>query len=329
MKKCVLLPVLLLATALFAMPLFAGGQSEKPTPDQVRAAVFKGPSGFGAAGLLDHSSGIGEGLGIQTEVLPSPREMIARISSGELDIAVLPANLAAKLYNGGKGYQMGAVVGFGLLHLLSADDSVRSWEDLQGKTVYSVGKGASPDYLLQFFLNKAGLVPGESVEIDYSIQAAPQLVQALLASKVEYAVLPEPFVSLAMKKSDNLHKLISFQESWVDLKGGSIQRSYPITTLLVSPDFAGDYPELCDQVLSAYADSIEWVNQHPEDAAKIIEEHGIMPAAIAGPAIPFCNLAYMAASESRPAMESYLRLLLDFQPASVGGKLPDDSFYRE
>jgi NitT/TauT family transport system substrate-binding protein len=316
------------ALILIASPLlFARGAGESGEPLTIKAAVFKGPSGFGMVKMMESPPEFGDGSEVRIEVLPTPQEMVARVSSGEIDIAVFPTNLAAKMYTAGPGYPMAAVSGYGLLHLLSRDTDIRSWADMEGETVHTVGKGASPDFLLRYFLSRAGLDPVADLKIDYSIQAAPQLAQALIAGKVSHAVLPEPFATLVNVRDPSVKRVIDLQKSWTDLYGGGGNRSYPITVAVVSPKLAEERPELVRLFFEAYRDSIEWVNSNPEEAAQLIEKYDIMPAAIAAPAIPNCNLAYSSAADSRKEVEEYLRVLLDFDPASVGGKLPDKGFY--
>ncbi len=324
MNRMFLLTALMLMALL---PVFARGAGESGESVTIKAAVFKGPSGFGMVKMMENPPEFGHGNEVRIEVLPTPQEMVARVSSGEIDIAVFPTNLAAKLYTAGPGYRMTAVVGYGLLHLLSRDTGISSWADLEGETIHTVGKGASPDFLLRYFLSRAGLDPAADLKIDYSIQAAPQLAQALIAEKVSFAVLPEPFATLVSTRDPSVKRVIDLQKSWIDLYGGGGNRSYPITVAVVSPKLAEERPELVRRFFEAYRDSIDWVNSNPDDAAKLIEKYDIMPAAIAAPAIANCNLAYRGAVESRKEVEDYLRVLLDFDPSSVGGKLPDKGFY--
>lgn len=322
-RQLIAMMVLLLAGA---GSLFASGAREYSELD-LRAAVFKGPSGFGMVKMMDDKPELAEGVSVSYEVLPTPQEMVARIASGEVDFGVLPVNLAAKLYNGGSAYRMAAVTGYGLLYLLSADHSIRSWEDLAGREVYTTGKGASPDYLLQYYLSRAGLDPEKDLTINYSIQAAPMLAQALISGKVEIAVLPEPFATQVLARNSRFRRSIDFQESWTALHGGSEGRSYPITAAVVSAELAESRPDIVEAFYRAYEASIAWVNANPEDAGALIEKREIMPAAVAAPAIPGCNLRFRSAQDARGEVEAYLQVLLDYNAPSVGGKVPGTEFY--
>ncbi len=345
MKRMItLLSILLLA----ALPLVAGGVQEKAAdggetgetgqeqtagtereedPLTVRAAVYKGPSGFGMIRLFEKKPDLGKNVESEFSVLPSPQEMVARVGGGELDFAVFPANMAAKLYTKGPGYRLGAVTGMGVLSVVSLDDSIEEWKDLEGRTVRAIGKGATPDYLFRYLLTEHGLTPGEDVNIDFSVKSAPQLAQLVIGGKAETAVLPEPFVTMVRLKSDAARPVLDFQESWKELQG--TDRSYPITVVVVRPGLAEERPDVVRRFLAAYRESIEWVNANPAEAAKLIGEYGVLPANLAKPAIPNTNLEFIPASDAKALMESYLQVLLEFNPAAVGGTLPDDAFYLE
>ena len=294
-------------------------------PLTVKAAAFKGPSGFGIVRMFENPPVLGENVTIEFQVLPTPKEMVARVAGGELDFAVFPSNMAAKLYTQGPGYLLGAVTGMGVLSVVSRDESIRDWSDLRGKTINSVGKGASPDYLLTYFLEKNGLDPDEDINVDFSITSGPQLAQLLIGGKRDTAVLPEPFVTMVTKKAPDVKVVLDFQETWKTLR--SSDTSYPITVVVVNPKLADARPELVRAFLEAYEESIEWVNANPAEASVLIEKFDIMPAAIARPAIPHCNLQFIYAEDARRIMEEYLEVLLNFNPASIGGELPDGDFY--
>jgi NitT/TauT family transport system substrate-binding protein len=333
-RTCAILTILTLAV----LPLAAEGvqeeagqkqasdeETQQEKPLNVKAAVFKGPSGFGMIRLFEEEPDLGENVELELSVLPSPQEMVARVSGGELDFAVFPANMGAKLYSKGPGYRLGAVTGMGVLSVVSSDGSIGQWSDLEGRTVHAIGKGATPDYLLRYMLSEHGLTPGEDVKIDFSVKSAPQLAQLVIGGKAETAVLPEPFVTMVRLKSDAADPVLDFQESWKEIMG--TDRSYPITVVVVRPGLAEERPEVVRRFLEAYRQSIEWVNANPADAAELIGTYEVLPAQLAKPAIPHTNLEFIPAREAKPLMESYLEVLLDFNPASVGGTLPDDGFY--
>jgi len=303
-----------------------GLQEVKETEEiTIEAAALKGPSGFGIIKMFDDEPELGPGVDTNFTVLPSPKAMVSRVAGGELDFAVFPANMAAKMYTAGPGYKLGAVVGMGVLHLLSRDPEINEWSDLQDKTVYSIGKGATPDYLFQYLLSQHRLNPNKDVQVDFSVSSGPQLSQLLISGKIDTAILPEPFVTMVRTRASDVRRVLDFQSSWQQIQGG--ETTYPITVVVVKPQLATERPELVERFLKAYSESIEWVNSNPAEAAQLIGKYEVMPAALAEPAIPHCNLKFIPSAAARPIMEEFLQVLLDFNPASVGGQLPDDGFY--
>lgn len=309
------------------MNLTARGLQEVKETEEItiEAASLKGPSGFGMIKMFEDVPELGPEVDSNFSVLPSPKAMVSRVAGGELDFAVFPANMAAKMYTAGPGYKLGAVVGMGVLHLLSRDPEISEWKDLQNKTVYSIGKGATPDYLFQYLLSQHGLYPKENVQLDFSVSSGPQLAQLLISGKIDTAILPEPFVTMVRTRASDVRRVLDFQSSWQQIQGG--ETTYPITVVVVKPQIAAERPELVERFLEAYSESIEWVNSNPAEAAQLIGKYEVMPAALAEPAIPHCNLKFIPSAAARPIMEEFLQVLLDFNPASVGGQLPDDGFY--
>lgn len=300
-------------------------ETESVEPITVQAASLKGPSGFGMIKLFEDKPDLGPNVDSEFTVLPSPKAMIARVGGGEVDFAVLPANMAAKMYTAGPGYKLGGVVGMGVLHVLSRDPDLEDWEDLKDKEVYSIGKGATPDYLFRYLLTQHGLDAEEDVDLNFSVSSGPQLAQLLIAGKIDTAVLPEPFVTMVGAKTEQVRKVLNFQTTWQEVRGSD--STYPITVVAVKPQLVEERPELVERFLAAYADSIEWVNGSPAEAAELIDKYEVMPASQAEPAIPNCNLRFIHSAEARPVMEDYLEVMLDFNADSVGGQLPDDGFY--
>lgn len=331
----VMLIIALWATATLA----AGGSQESPSgaPEKsdeksealtIQAATLKGPSGFGMIQMFEEAPDLGDNVETEFQVLPTPPEMVARVAGGELDFAVFPSNMGAKLYTAGPGYKLGAVVGLGLLSVVSRDDSIENWTDLRDRRVYSIGKGATPDFLFRYLVEQNGVDPEEELNLDFSVKSGAQLAQLLIGEKAETAVLPEPFVTMVnLRTKGEVEAVLDFQEEWKKVR--DTETTYPITVVVVKPSLVQERPKVVERFLESYRDSIEWVKGNPSEAAELIEKYDVLPAALAEPAIPNCNLTFIPAGEAHTLMENYLQVLLDFNPASVGGALPDEDFYLE
>ncbi len=317
MKRIAILVVSLLtvATLLVAQPI-----AETPT-QPTAIAVMAGPTGFSSAGLgrfLDEDA-------YTLTVFPSPNEVIARLANGELDVAALPSNVAANLYNKGVKIQVAAVIGDGMLSILSSDDSIKGASDLVGKTIHVPGAGSTPDQMARLLIREAGLVEGKDVILDYSVSAPAQLAQMVIAGKVGLAILPEPFVSMVRRQNAKVTVAADVQQLYRLLTGIA---NYPMSVLVVRSDFARQNPGQLAAVLHAYEQSVAWVNANSADAGKAIEAADIMAAAMAAPAIASCNLVWRAASQAAGELDAYYRFLHSFSPDAIGGSVPKADLYR-
>ncbi len=330
MKRKVLVKVVMLMVSLMVVlsaPIMARAAKEAQLASlqvNARMAVMQGPSGFGTVALNRDGGRIDETTSVEVSVYPSPNEVIARLANGELDFAALPTNVAANLYAKGVKVKVAAVTGEGMLMFLTNDATITELDDLAGRKISIPGAGSTPDQMTRILITALGYDSQTDVELDYSIAAPAQLAQMLIAGRIDLAVLPEPFVSMARRSSDKIIPLLDVQALWSALTGTG---NYPMTVVVVSDAFVAAHPESVATILNAIKDSVEWVNSNPAEAGKMIEEAGIMKAAMAEPAIPYCNLVFRTAKESYDSMDTYLKVLYGFDFASVGGAVPDETFY--
>lgn len=295
-------------------------------PIHIKMAALKGPTAFGMIQMIEQVESLGDDITLSYELITTPQDMVARILTGQVDIAAMPVNLAAKLYNkmGENGFAVGASVGEGMLYALTTKQGDISWESFRGKVLNSIAKGSTPDYLTRYILNGNGLKADKDVTLRF-IYSHPQLAQMMAADKEDNAILPEPFVSMVLNNNPNARIFSDMQKEWGELSGTG--QSYPISLAVVSPRIKNK--EQLDRIFSSYNASINWVLNHPEKAAKAIERQGIMPAKIALKAIPRCNLRFSKPSEIKQELTNFYRVLYGFDPASIGGRLPDEQFYLE
>jgi NitT/TauT family transport system substrate-binding protein len=312
---------LLAMVAIGAQPV---AEKSVDSPLEVHFAVMAGPTGFSSVALNKNEGRIADDIQIAMQVFPSPNEVVARLANGELDFACLPSNLAANIYNKGVKIKLAAVIGNGMLSVVSSDGSVQGVGDLLGKTIHVPGAGSTPDQMAQLLLKEAGLAVGKDVILDYSVASPAQLAQLTIAGKVSLVMLPQPFVSMILNGSKNATEVVDIQALYEDLSGVA---NYPMSVMVVREQFAKNHPRALAQILKAYEDSVAWVNAEPQAAGEAIEEAGIMKAALATPSIPFCNLVFVPSQEAKEEVQAYYRFLHSFSPASIGGAVPADNFY--
>ncbi len=325
LKKSIL--YLLFLTILFTVSvgiLSADGTREKNDELKITVAVLKGPSGIAAAKLLGDNFQPGFGVDTEYIILSSPLEAAAKMTSGEVDAVFLPVNMAAKLYTKGPKFKLAAVSGLGSLFMVSSDNSIEEWKDLKGKTIYLTGKGATPDYLLRYLLLENGLDPEKDVILDFSAQA-PQIAQLIIAERAETSFIPQPFVLQIEMKSKEARTVLDPQEELLRIRGG--EQAFPFTAFAISPKLYENRPEAAAALAKALEKSISWTLENPEEASLIIEDFGIMSASIAVKAIPVSGIEYIPAPHAQESVEDFLNMMLDLDPVSVGGNLPDEGFY--
>lgn len=312
---------LLAVLVLFLLPPVLNGREEKPA--ELNVMVLSGPTGLNLLQMLVEVPEL-SGVKLNYSVATKPEQLTARLVSGEADIAALPTNLAAVLYNRGIGIRLAAVLNWGVMYLVGRDSAVQSWQDLKGRELAVTGRGTTPDILLRYFLETEGLDPEKDLELRY--YAAPvELAQLVIAGKVDLATLPEPWVTEVIRKNPEVTVLLDYQEAWKRLE--QKEYAYPQTCLVIRAELAEKNPGLVAEFLAAAAASSAWVNNHPEEAGRHAEKHLLISAEAARDAIPRCNLQLVPAWEIKEEIDHYLEKLYEFDPGTTGGKLPDSGFY--
>lgn len=304
----------------------AASEAAEITDDTTaRVIALKGPTAMGMISMMDAADeGTLEGLNATFELKDAPDEVAPLLIKGEADIAAVPANLASVIYNKTKGgVSVIAVNTLGVLYIVDNGNPVSTVADLKGKTIYASGKGASPEYALDFILTGNGLDPEKDVTIEWKSEHA-ECLQALLKNPDSVAMLPQPFVTVAQSKADTVKVDLDLTEEWNKLGTGSEM----ITGVAVVRNaFAAEHPEVVAQFLADYEASVDWVNNNTDAAGDLIGKYGIIDAAVAKKAIPACNIVFESGDEMKKDLSGYLKVLFDAAPESVGGALPGDDFY--
>lgn len=316
MKKIL---ALLLALSL----VLAGAQlaAAQEAPKKVSVASLKGPTSMGLVKLMEDDKPAGA---YAFTVAGSADEIVPLFAKGEVDIALIPCNLASVLWNKLKGgVQVAAVNTLGVLYVVESGDSVRSIADLKGKTVYSTGKGTTPEYAFNHVLKLSGIDPAKDLTVEFKSEAT-EVAAALSSGTVSLAMLPQPYVTAVMAQNPSLRVALSLTDEWAKVDPDS---RLVTGVVAVRKAFADENPELVKTFMEQYAASTAYVNAHPDEAGAWIEQLGIAKAAIAAKAIPACNIVCITGDEMKSAIAGYLAALSEADPASVGGALPDDSFY--
>ena len=255
-------------------------------------------------------------------------EVTPAISQGETDIAAVPANVASVLYNKLEGgVQVLAVNTLGVLYIVENGDTVQSAADLKGKTIYASGKGATPEYALNYILQQNGLDPAADVTIEWKSEHS-ECVAALAQDPSGIAMLPQPFVTTAQMKNPDLRVALDLTEEWDKVQEDAQEPGALLTgVVVVRTEFAKENPEAVSDFLERYKASVDFVNENVDEAAQLVGQYDIVTAEVAQTAIPECNIVCITGDEMQEKLSGYLSALNDQNPEAVGGKLPDDDFY--
>ncbi len=314
----------LLLSAVLLVSMLACGASAK-TNTKVRIAGLKGPTTMGLVNLLSMEKEGTASLDYDLQLYGAADEIVPKLIKGDLDMAAIPANLAATLYqktNG--GIQVMAVNTLGVLYVVEKGDTVHSFADLKGRTILSTGKGTTPEYVLRYLLTKNGIDPDKDVKIEYYSEASEVTAQMAATKKDAIAVLPQPYVTAAQMKDSDLRVVLDLTKEW-----NKVCDTQLITGVtVVRTAYAEDHPEEVINFLKDYQKSVEAANNDIDGTAALCEKVGVVAkTAIAKKALPKCNIVYRIGDEMKADVNAYLQVLYDASPAAVGGKLPDGNFY--
>jgi len=285
-------------------------------------ATLKGPSSMGMICMID-SLDRAKSSHLKVEIKDEPIQVRKMMLEGSADFALLPSTMAAILYNKGLDYKLMAIPVWGTLYLFGNDTTIKTWQDLKGKTVHVMARGMTPDVLFRNLLRKHGIKPGTDITLDYRFPTHIELANAVAAGRADLAVISEPLVSLVMSKNLKVTPLFDLNLEWEKTAGIPMAQ----TAFLVKGELLSEHPQLVEQVLVAYKKSTRLVNQNPSGAAALIVSHGILPDTVTAlQSIPRSNLRFVRASEVKKETYQYLKIFYDMNPEIIGGKLPDEDF---
>ncbi len=292
--------------------------------EALRIAGLKGPTTMGLVNLLSMEEEGTASMDYDLQLYGAADEIVPLLMKGELDMAAIPANLAATLYQKTSGgIEAVAVNTLGVLYVVEKGDTVQSMADLKGRTILSTGKGTTPEYVLRYLLTQNGIDPDKDVTIEYYSEATE--VTAQMANDEDaIAVLPQPYVTAAGLQDDTLRVALDLTEEW-----NKVCDTQLITGVtVVRKEYAEEHPDVVAAFLADYAKSVDAANTDLDGTAALCEEQGVVAkAAIAKKALPNCNIVCLTGDDLKTNASAYLQVLFDADPAAVGGAMPGDDFY--
>lgn len=299
-----------------------------PAPTQkadVDLVLLSGSTGLGASKLIVDAKEGSTANNYKIEVVSDPAQVIAGLKQGKYDLAALPVNVAAKLYNmPDVEVQVVALNTLGVLYVLEKDgESVKSVADLKGKTIYTTGEGATPQYILEHILKQNGLTVGTDVQVVYRA-TADEVVSDISSTANAIAMLPEPKATVVTKQMNTVRYALDMTEEWGKISDDKLTQG----CVVALKSFVNENKTALDLFLEEYKASIDFINKADEAAGNaVVAAEIIGKAPIAMAAIPKSNLVYIDGAEMKSVLGGTLTVLFEANAASVGGKMPDDAFY--
>lgn len=293
-----------------------------------QVAVLKGPSAISMIKMISDGYSYNE-KEAQFTIYNEPDQVKALLIRKEADIVHLPANMAAILCNKGVSeYALAAVPVWGSLYLAGTDTSVRSVEDLRGKTVYVMARGATPDLVFRYILKENHIDPEKDIELDYTFNGHFELASAIIAGRASMGVISEPFVSLAASKNSVVKALIDLEKVWDLIHSDSIPMVQ--TAVMIKRDFLDKNRDLVKDFFKNYSEAITWLGDHHYEAGILMVMYDIVPdEEVARNSLHRIHIHFAFARDEKEKIERYWQILFTFNPAAIGGRLPESRFYAE
>ncbi len=304
-----------LSIATFCLVLSGCGQNAETKVLNVSA--LNGPTGIAMAKMIND-----EDEDYDITVYQSPDEVTGKIINGEIDIASVPSNVAAVLYNKtDKNIELLGVNTWGVLYIVENGNTVNSFEDLKGKKIITSGKGSSPEYVLDKLLEEYRIK--DDVEVEY-LANHTDVVAKLAAEDNVIALLPQPHVGIALSKNSNAKIAIDVNKVWKEKTGEEL----PMGVLVARKEVVDNNKTEVEEFLKDYKESADFVGAEPDEIAKLVADAGIIAnEQMAAKVISACGIKYESAEEAKEAVDKYYETLFEMNPKAIGGTMVDEAFY--
>ena len=322
------------ALALGGLPLAQAARAATAAP--LPRIVLAGPPAIVSAPLIHMAqSNALAGVAQTTEftLWRDPDQLRVMALGRKADVLAMPSNVAANLYNRGAGVRLLNISTWGALWIVTRDAQRRQLDDYRGEEIAVPFRGDMPDLMLQLLAAKQGLDLRRDLRLRY-VPTPMEALQLLLTRRVRHALLAEPAVSLALRKTQSfpiglvapeLHRGLDVQQEW----GRLFARAPRLPQAgIAAVGAVREQPQVLAAVQQAYARSVAWCRAHPLECGELMAQRIDMltPDAVTD-AIATSQLDAVPAAQARPELEFFFAQLHARDPALLGGKLPDAGFF--
>ena len=333
MKKFLTMLLILALTALAAFSFV--GCSNKEKIESITIAVPDGGPALGMAYLMKEFPEEIDGVKVTYKIVDGATGIRAAVSGGEADVALMPTNMAAILYNGGLDIKLVGTNSYGLLYLLSdvATQSTFTLDSLKGQVLHTVGQGGTPEIVLKKILESANVAYEASdtpVEGKVALkfhEDGKTIIAGLTQGNIHYAILGEPAASTAIKKvGGTLQIVFNLQEGWKTATGTTA--SYPQTALVVKGSLLKAAKKLVQKIARLTMDGSAALQNDATPYVDYLREAGAtVPPTFGAAGVERTNIHPKFGATAKTDVTNYFTILKAFKAPLIGGDLPDDDFY--
>ena len=301
--------------------------------------VLAGPPAIVSAPLMHmaHTQALAA-VAEQTEFVqwrdPDQLRVMALGKGGDaVHILAMPSNVAANLYNRGAPVRLLNIAIWGALWVISRDAQRQSLADLRGEEIAVPFRGDMPDIVLQVLAKQQGIDPRRDWKLRY-VPSPIEAMQLLITRRVRHALLVEPAVSMALRKTQSfpvgliapeLHRAVDLQQEWGRVFGRAPQ--IPQAGIAAVGELR-QQADVLAAVQAAYAQSLAWCQAQPQECGALVAQHIDMltPEAVAD-AIATSQMQAQPLAQVQEPLRFFFEQLLANNPALLGDKLPDAAFF--
>ena len=291
----------------------------------VRVKTYNGLPAISICKLIKEEENIKSSYKTSYTIESNDKKLVESLNKKEVDIALVPTDMAAKVYNKNSSYQIFASIGQGSYYLVTSDPEVRGFNStLINKEIAIAGENSMTDNIVKAILKKNN-IDETLVKFKYT-NTVPELVKTLTLGEIYTGIVPETSLTSLLYKHSGLKILASTNDAYENTF--DISEGYPQFSVIVRKDFAKNNKEYVNKFLFKLKESIEFVNNNPLQAGAYGEELKIpIKPQILSKAIKRCNLKFIEIDKFKQNYEYFFDILYNYNNEAVGGTVPDESIY--
>ncbi|MBE6049135.1 MAG: ABC transporter substrate-binding protein [Clostridium sp.] len=321
----------ILITLLFAITIIIGCETKKDiqvneNSKEIKVIIPDGLTAIASAKLIKENKEISKGYNVNYSIEKTPENIVSQVLKGDVDIAIVPSNIAATQYNKGANYKIAATVGWGSMYLISTQGN-KKIEELKNQEIYNIGKGLTPDLIARSLLKDNGVDADKDVNFSY-VNGVTELAPIIIAGKTNYAIVPEPVLAQVQAKNKNVTILANLNDEWK--KVNSSEYGYPQSTVIVKSDLIKEDKEFLQKFLEELKESTTFAKDKDNNLPDYCEEVGVSANKdIVKKAMDNANINYIEIEKCYKEYETYFNKLNELNSSSIGGKVPNEDVYME